>query len=105
VSFCAGAPCLGAIRNEQVQGLGVVFHGTDAMRAWAHRSCCLGETLRLRLTESGEGLHHIPVRLVHVTRPVDGHVPCFAGLSLAREHLDPENVEQLLRLWTRLEHC
>ena len=92
-----------AIRNEHLQGLGVVFHGRDAMRAWDHRHCCLGGTLQLRLSGAQRDPSAIPVRLIHVTGPVEKHLPCYAGLSLDRERLGPQDVERLLDLWTKLQ--
>ncbi len=103
VRFCGPTVCLGAIRNEHLQGLGVVFYGTDAARAWEHRRCCLGATVALGLAGPRAVEGTLPVRLIHLTRPVDGHLPCNAGVSLERERLGPDDVERLLDLWTRLQ--
>jgi hypothetical protein len=101
VTFC-DERCLGAVRNEHLHGLGVVFHGTDALRAWSHRSCCLGKTLELRLTEEPSEVA-LPVRLIHLTRPVRGHLPCQAGVSLDRGPDGRDAAGPVLDLWTRLQ--
>ena len=103
VAFCEDV-CLGGVKNEHLHGLGVVFHGTDAMRAWSHRSCCLGRILELRLADD-PGDVRLPVRLIHLTRPVRGHLPCQAGLSLDRgmDGRPPPGAGPVLDLWTRLQ--
>jgi hypothetical protein len=83
----------------------VVFHGTDAMRAWAHRSCCLGRTLALRLAEPEGDDRRLPVRLVHLTRPVRNHLPCNAGVSLDPAQIAGDDAGGLLDLWTRLQRA
>lgn len=103
VTFCNGEMCLGGVRNEHLQGLGVAFHGTDAKRAWSHQHCCLGGTLHLKLSGPDRDPCALPVRLIHLTRPVDGHLPCFVGLSLDRARLGPHDIERLLELWSRLQ--
>jgi hypothetical protein len=102
VAFCDDDRCLGGVKNEHLQGLGVVFHGTDAMRAWSHRSCCLGRTLELRVAGKPDEVR-LPVRLIHLTRPVRGHLPCRAGVSLDRGMDGRPTPGPVLELWTRLQ--
>ena len=91
----------GWIVDQQEDGLGMRFGGSDAVRLVARPDVWLEGPLSLALPGLEGDPERLPVRLVHVTQLDSSKRECNVGLTYDRQRMKPAQVLQLLETWRR----
>jgi hypothetical protein len=103
VVLCGGASFRARVVDEQGGSLGLLVHGEEAHRALAHRDCCAGTVVTLRIPARGPGAprtpREVPAQLVHVSALDDG---AKVGIGFLVSCLQTKHVHHLLALWESL---
>lgn len=92
----------GWIVDQQDDGLGLRFGGTDANRLRDEAPRWLGGDVVLRLVCEDAPPDVLPVRIRHVTQQPGGRGECVVGLTYDHARMRPEHVLALLDTWTRI---
>jgi hypothetical protein len=99
VILCGSTVCRARIVDEQGGSLGLLVKGADAERAAAHQTCCLRQTILLRVPGEDAETREVPAQLVHVS-PETGSTKVGVGFLVSC--LNAQDVQHLLGLWRRL---